>query len=262
MAPRFLTLLLALVAAVAYAEPPSLDFSPDTENATLRVAESTGLAIYRHDRAASIATDAIRSLPAFKNDGQGWVTEEHGGEITVTFIGGMKGQPPAALYRATVSNDGKLIGNAVALSEPAALTAFEASAAAARATALQSGFQPCSETYNSVVLPVGAAPLRKWVVYLLPATKLPHVVPAGGTFRFEIDESSRKVLSSRGFTRTCIQLQNDSRTEALMLTHLLDPTPTEAHVFWNLLAGKPLYVATAANGKLWAIEQGKIKLVK
>jgi hypothetical protein len=69
-------------------------------------------------------------------------------------------------------------------------------------------------------------------------------------------------VSSRGFTRTCIQLQNDARTEALMLTHLLDSTPTEAHVFWNLLAGKPLYVATATNGKLWAIEQGKIKLVK
>jgi len=49
---------------------------------------------------------------------------------------------------------------------------------------------------------------------------------------------------------------------ALMITHLLDPIPTEAHVFWSIWAHKPLYVATPPNGTIWVVEGSKIRLVE
>jgi hypothetical protein len=85
------------------------------------------------------------------------------------------------------------------------------------------------------------------------------VVPIGGTYRLETSGSS--VISQRGFTRSCIALQSDTSAVGLMITHLLDPVPTEAHVFWSLWASKPMYVATP-DGTLWIVEGGKIGLVE
>jgi hypothetical protein len=38
-----------------------------------------------------------------------------------------------------------------------------------------------------------------------------------------------------------------------MVTHMLDPTPTEIHVFTALAANKSIYVATTANGRTWEV---------
>jgi len=135
---------------------------------------------------------------------------------------------------------------------------FESGAAAARTLAMDSGFEPCSDKYNSVVLPDNNVP-NNWIVYLLPGTTKKNIVPIGGTYRIATD--GKTVISRRGFTRTCIALQNDARAVGLMITHLLDPTPTEAHVFWGLWSGKSLYVATPPHGTMWEVASGKIRLV-
>ena len=232
-------------------EPP-----PDHEASALRSAETTGLTIYRHDQAAAVATDAARELRKFKNDKRlrGWVTEEKQDQIVVTFID----QTPAALYRISVSKDG-VAGPVTILEEPAPLTAYESGAAAARAAALASKFEPCSENYNPVVLPSTDSTESSWVVYLLPGTKKKNVVPIGGTYRMDVSGSN--VISQRGFTRTCIALQTAPRAVGLMITHLLDPIPTEAHVFWSIWAQKPIYVATAKNKAIWIVDGNKISLV-
>ena len=256
---HFIAFLLALSCLVARADEPLPSALPaDQEAAALRAAESTGLAIYRHDHAAAIATDAALKIRAFKKDKRvrGWVTEEREGLITVTFVD----QMPMALYRATVSSAGDLVGDVAVLESPTPLTEFEAGAAAARALALATEFQPCSEKYNSVVLPLNDGISQKWSVYLLPATTKDNVVPIGGTYRIETDDAS--VVARRAFTRTCIALPTDPRAVALMVTHLLDATPTEAHVFWSLWAHKGMYVATPPNGTIWSIEGGKIRLVE
>lgn len=230
---------------------------PDKMAAVLNAAETNGAAIYRHDHAAAIATDAAFEIRAFKRDKRvnGWITEEKGSDIIVTFID----KVPAALYRVTVSNSGAVTGGVTTLDSPTPLTAFESGAAAARALAMKSGFAPCSDKYNSVVLPDKSL-ANNWVVYLLPGTTRKNVVPIGGTYRVETD--AKTVTSRRGFTRTCIALQYDARSASLMITHLLDPTPTEVHVFWGLWSGKPLYAGTLPHGTIWAVESGKIRLVK
>lgn len=231
---------------------------PSETASVIETAEARALAIYRHDRAAAIATDAALKLRSFKKDKRvdGWITEERNAEIFVTFID----KSPAALYRAIVSSTEALVGEVGAFEQPLPLSNYERDAAAARSAALSSSFEPCSSKYNTVVLPADEGEATTWIVYLLPGTTKKNVVPIGGTYRFEVDGST--VVSQRGFTRTCVALQNDSRAVALMITHLMDPIPTEAHVFWSLWARKAMYVATQPGGALWAIESGKIRLVK
>jgi hypothetical protein len=251
-----IALAISCLAASAQEALPT-ELPPDQEAAAIRSAEMTGLAIYRHDQAAAIATDEALKLRTFKKDKRvrGWITEERQGQIVVTFID----QSPAALYRTVVSKDG-VAGPLTALASPTALTDYESGAAAARAAAFGSKFQPCSENYNSVVLPATGTAGRNWVVYLLPGTTKNNVVPIGGTYRMEVSGSN--VTSQRGFTRTCIALQTEPGTVGLMITHLLDPIPTEAHVFWSLWARKPMYVATSPNGTIWVVEGSKIRLVE
>ena len=45
------------------------------------------------------------------------------------------------------------------------------------------------------------------------------------------------------------------------VTHLLDPYPTEIHVFLSLWMGKPLYVMTGPE-TVWIVDQGKIRRSK
>jgi len=254
---HLLVIVLALCCPAVFAEEaPLRELPPEQEAARLQSAEAMGAAIHLHDQAAAVATDAALKLKAFKKDKRirGWITEPRQGRIIVTFID----QTPAALYRVEVSESG-VAGPLIVLDSPTPLSEYEQGATAARAAAMTLEIQPCSSRYNSVVLPASATLDGNWVVYLLPATTGNGVVPLGGTYRMDISGST--VTAQRGFTRTCVTLQNAPRTAGLMVTHLLDPVPTEAHVFWSLWARQPMYVATA-NGNLWAIENGKIKLLE
>lgn len=251
-----LAIALGLVtfAAEGVSPPP---MSAEEESAAVRTAEAAGLAIFRHDQAAAVATDAGLAVRAFKKDSRirGWITEQRDDQIMVTFID----QAPSALYRVTVGADGKA-GELQILDAPTPLTAYESGAATARTVAVAAGFQPCAQSYNSVVLPGTDPAGAPWVVYLLPGTTDPKVVPLGGSYRFDIKDG--KVVSQHAYTRSCIQLQNDPKSVAMMVTHLMDPVPADVHVFLNLWARKTMYVMTSSNSFVWVVENGKIRRAK
>jgi hypothetical protein len=260
-----LLLSLALFVCAAHAEEPLPEaLPPAQEEAALRQAETAGLRMNRHDKAAWVATDELSRLKGFRKDRRvaGWITEERDDQIVVTFIGSDDGAALEALYRTTVSAAGKAVGKPLVLEIPEPLTEFETNAAAARAAAMSSSFAACAQNYNSIVLPGADGPRGKWIVYLLPGTTDGKVVPIGGSYRMEVDGSSHKILSSRGFTHTCIQLADDPRAVALFITHLLDPVPTEIHVFWSLSLGKDMYVGTPPKGTTWLVHGASIKLIK
>lgn len=228
---------------------------PAPEGATaIATAEAIGRAIFEHDRAAALATDVAMAQRAFKRDRRvrGWVTEAKDGGFVVTFID----DTPSALYRVLVSADGEP-SPLLPLEAPAPLTGFEAGAATARRVALESDFAACSKSYNTVVLP-DASGADAWVVYLLPGTKRNDEVPIGGTHRVEVRAGA--VSAQRAFTRSCIALSRGQKVAGMMITHMLDPMPTEAHVHWSLWAGTPMYVAT--KGGVWAIEEGRMRLLR
>ena len=113
----------------------------------------------------------------------------------------------------------------------------------------------CAEQYNSVVLPIrnGDEPLL--LVYLLAATAEPDVVVAGGHLRYAISPDGAKIEGQRTFTKSCMVMSTKDapdrkQVEAMMLTHLLDPTPTEIHVFLSRTYERPFFIATSENNLL------------
>ncbi|KAF1727383.1 hypothetical protein CSC78_00750 [Pseudoxanthomonas japonensis] len=238
--------------------PPRMDDAQIAQ--AILDAEATGRAIYLHDQAAAVASDAVMENKAFRQDGKqgrlgGWITEQRDAGIVVTFLS--SDAEPRARYRVTVDSEGSVIGDIEALAESTALTPHELGAARARNTAATAEFAPCSRSYNTVVLP----DLREgggWIAYLLPGTTKQGIVPVGGSYRLDLDATGERILKQRGFTRSCIVLESPRDSVGMMITHLLDPVPTEVHVFWSLWAGKPMYVGTSAG--LWKIEDGQVTM--
>lgn len=245
--------ILALASLPVFAADDPHEAPPDASvpAAAIAAAETSGRIIFEHDRAAAVATDVALAQRAFKRDRRvrGWLTEPTDGGIMVTFVDGT----PSALYRVQVSAGGEP-GPLLALDAPEPLSDFEAGAATARRVALESEFQACSKTYNTVVLPDETA-AGTWKIYLLPGTTRRDEVPVGGTHRVEVRDGV--VTAQRGFTRSCITLSRGPKVAAMMITHILDPMPTEAHVYWSLWAETPMYVATEDG--LWAIEEGRLR---
>lgn len=115
----FLISLVPLLVSLAAAADDQLpaELPPEQEKQAIALAESTGASIYRHDHAAAVATDSVRTLQAFRNDKRlrGWVTEQRGDSIVVTFVGAPDELPAAALYRVETSADGSVAGEPVVL---------------------------------------------------------------------------------------------------------------------------------------------------
>lgn len=263
MRASILTALASAVLALGCLPALAADDLPQAlpaaeEAAAVTAAERTGREIFQHDRAAAVATDALMAQRRSRRDRRvrGWVTGAQADGIAVTFVDAT----PAAIYRVLVSASGQA-GPLVALEAPEPLAPFEAGAVAARDAAMAAPFAACSKDYNTMVLPSAPDAADRWIVYLLPGTKRSDEVPLGGTYRMEVEGGA--VTSQRAFTRSCISLpkrrRRGSGTGALIVTHLLDPVPTEAHVHWSLWAGVPMYVMTAPEGAIWAIEDGTIR---
>lgn len=246
-------LLLAGLTAAANDELPQA-LPPEEEAIAIAFVERTGREIFEHDRAAAVATDALMAQRKSRRDRRvrGWVTEARADGIAVTFVDGT----PSALYRVLVPISGEP-GPVAALDAPEPLSPYESGAVAARNAAMAASFEPCSKDYNTVVLPSAPDTIEHWVVYLLPGTKRDNEVPVGGTYRMEVQGGA--VTSQRAFTRSCISLPTGREPGALMITHLLDPVPTEAHVHWSLWAGKPIFVITPPAGTIWGIEHGAVR---
>jgi len=241
-------LLAALPLQAAEKSPPPPASAPD-DDAGLRRAETLGARLFELDRAAFVASDALMAAARGRADPrvQGWITEAHGDGIDVIFVDAT----PSALYRVSVDAKGEPAGPVDAA--PAPLSPTQIAAVQARAVGLASAPESCSGFYNPVVMP-GAAP-GDWVVYLLPGSPDPSVVPLGGAWRVEVHDG--QAGARRAFSQSCIALDNGDEGDAFVVTHLLDPIPTEIHVFWSLWAGKPMYVS--AGPRLWAIEEGHIR---
>jgi hypothetical protein len=83
-----------------------------------------------------------------------------------------------------------------------------------------------------------------------------------------VSADGRTMLEHRGFTKSFLDLPKrpkdmppDADLAAYTVSHLLDNTPTEIHVFLNLQCRKTFYVTTS-DQRVWCVEKGEIRLVK
>lgn len=226
-------------------------------------AEFLGRQMYLHDRAAWLATDAMmadKRMRNLKTSLGGWVTEPSALGVRVIFIS--KDDTPRRLYEIDVDEAERL--SEPMLESPTPLTAEHIAQLRARNLARSQSFMACAKQYNAVVLPSG----KGMRVYLMPGFTQDNVYPLGGYHLFEIDSTGETILSSRKFSNGCIAhedapkgLPKGATPAAGMFTHLLDPQPTEVHVFVSLYAKVPLMITAVGNKTIWSVKQGRISLL-
>jgi hypothetical protein len=257
----FVSALAALVFALASAA--SAQTLTPQEEAGLARAIDRGQLIYQYDQAAWITTDAmLEELPDPGKAGiLGWLVEPRGDGLTVIYYGARDGRPHA-IFSGDVKGNKVVATKIYGEDEDAALTPLEQQMVAARETAMSTAFQPCVQAaFNTVVLP-GESPEQPLLVYLLTPQTRSGIYPFGGHYRLDLGPDG-KVLYSRAFTRDCVNLSLGEAANGALpgITHLLDPIPTEIHVFLSLWLGKTVYVMTPNGDRSWAVEGRRIRLL-
>ena len=256
--------LSAIIFAVAVAAP-SLAQTAE-ERARLDWVGQRGRMLYDLDRAAWVGTDDMleRIRDARSIGLRGYIVERDGEALSVIFFGGADAAP-VAFYRGRVV-DGRVVDRDVfpAGARPA-LTPAQRRLAAVRAMAPLMDRRSCNEgALNTAVIPP-ESPDGPIDLYLLTPQVRTGEFSFGGHSRFTI-AADGSVVSSRDFARSCLVFGGErsprpERTEAMMVTHLLDPIPTEIHVFTSLSARLPVFVGTA-DQRVWAVEGDRIRLIQ
>jgi hypothetical protein len=87
----------------------------------------------------------------------------------------------------------------------------------------------------------------------------PGVFPAGGHYRYIIGADG-KLLSSRAFTKGCVNIDAKAvpkNAAGYAVSHILDPQPTEIHVFVSYNTPVKLFVIIEGSKDLWEVGKGK-----
>lgn len=279
MIMRFLTSLLLLSTSLDVSAQTPASNGPETSEIAiedhaeaLRQVLSRGRLIYTYDQAAWHSTDMLRSvLPSDRwPRAGGWVVEGEGQELAITYFG-MEDNEPYIFAILRSDGDGGFSAtlpqddNRQALPMPATTRQLiDARNAALAALSANPPGHCVDAAMNTVVLPPldeGNVP-----VYFLTPQTVAGIYPAGGHYRL-IMSPDGTMLSSRAFMNSCFpidtntQSESDDGPEAFAVTHLLDPHPTEIHVFLSLWMQTPLYVITNGNDAVWAVEGNRIRLL-
>ncbi|WP_294202841.1 hypothetical protein [uncultured Sphingomonas sp.] len=227
---------------------------PDAVSADTRTLEAigdTGATIFAFDKAAWVSTDALMEVvPKDQLTGAGGYVIEPlgGGVLRATYFRG-----PAISAQAFFVADvkGGKVTRRELLTQPVPLTPDQMLLARAREiakdTAQARHYQPCTPApFNTVVVPM--RPGGPVAVYLLTAQVTNKSYMMGGNYRVVIAPDGH-VTSVRPFNVSCLaqtkpKLPKGAEPVGMVVNHLLDPTPTEIHVFTSYSMGSPLFVAT------------------
>ncbi len=260
------------VAPLAAREAPAPAPAPqmtEAEAAAVQQAVDLGWKVYSYDQAAWHGTDAmLEDVPDARTRGiAGWIVNDVADGWETVFYRSVKDGGHEAVWAGAY--DGRKVIRRMAYGAgERTLTPGEVAVVEATELARAQQAERCAASpFNTVVLPTGK-PDGGFYAYLLTPQEKTGEIPFGGHHRFEI--VGGKVKERRGFTKSCltIPLANDKgkRPEALTVTHLLDATPTEIHVFSVYAAGLPVYVLTAGNNRVWSAEvsggRPRIRLIR
>jgi hypothetical protein len=262
MARRLLALLALLLAALAV---PAAAQTPD-EQRQLDWVQHRGRLLYEIDRAAWVTTDDLRArVPDLGAAGvRGWVVERDGTAYLVSFYAG-EGDARAVLYRGRVENNRVVAGEVLPAGSRPLLTPAQRRLADARGIVARMGRTPCTASRFNVAIIPPETPDGPIDIYALTAQTENGVYPFGGHFRATVAPSG-EILAQRAFTNSCLNLgpQGGGRgtPAALAVTHLLDPTPTEIHVFLSIWIGLPVFVGIGNPPRVWEVAGDRIRLVQ
>lgn len=264
LAPIAAALLAAPAAALAK-QRPAAEASAG-EAARLAAIVQRGRLLFDLDRAAWVATDDL--IKKVRDPGKaglkGYVVEPDGTGFTVTFFGGEPDRP-IAIYVARVEQGRAISGRLLADAERVPLTAMQVRLAKARSTATTIEERPCTAgPFNAAIIPPASADAPIEIYLTSPQTE--HgVYPFGGHYLMVAGPDGSRV-SLRKFTNSCLNMPLPSSgpagavPAAAVVSHVLDPTPTEIHVFMSITIGKPVYVVTSDPERIWVVNGESVAL--
>lgn len=262
---------LAFLAATALAAPALADPTPG-ELTAAAAAEARGAEIYAYDQAAWHSTDAMQddirdaklTYEVMKGRGlAGFIVEPASDGLLLASYYGKKDGKTFAIARYWVAGSKVKRGGLVKVGEDAALSPLALTLIDRRDKAVTVAqtdkIDICTDgAPNTVVLPPradGSIP-----VYVMSASVQTGTFPAGGHYLYVFDAAG-KLASKRPFTKSCVLVdwRNLPKGAAgASVSHLLDPQPTEVHVFVSLNMPGKFFVITTSNKDLWLIDHGKI----
>ena len=257
---RFLRTLFALLLVVG-AVPAAAQNA--RERAAIDFALQRGRLLYAIDRAAWVATDDMMAqMPDWRSAGlRGYIVERDGTGYSVSFYGGPE-PAPVAFYRGRVENHRIVSREVFGAAARPALTPFQRRLVAARdLVARSTRNRACGRApFNSAVIPP-ETPDGPIDVYLLTPQATDREFPFGGHFRATVTAEGR-VTGERAFTNSCLTMPAPPPGAFLGVSHMLDPVPTEIHVFTSLAARAPVFVAIVRPERVYEVSGEGVRRVR
>ena len=244
-----------LVALLAIGDPAPAPAS----SSNLSRLEALGQDLFARDRAAWLATDRVLESKLMPANVRGWVTVPSGADWRVIFVEG-EGDAYCSRLQVLVNKGGAGPPQRSDTCQP--LPPVQRKMVLARQTAIAALRNRCPGAYNTIVLP-NDGPEGGWAVYLISATQEAGKVVVGGHVRVLVRDDGREVVDYHDLSKTCLTLNlappGAGEPVALVVNHILDDHPTEAHVFLSLVHQLKFYVLT--ESAMWSVDHGQIKLL-
>jgi hypothetical protein len=250
----------ATPAPPASARPAFVEPLTRAQRNTLDAAAQRGRTLGVIARAGIVATQDMLSRvsdPAGAGI-SGWLAEPGGNAVTVTFYAEGDGTaPPSAVYRVTILGGRATAREVFLAGDRPPLSGHLARMAAARKAIEALDHQACGgQDFNVLVVPPAGPDAPIDVYQISPQTQRGNY-PFGGHFKTTVAPDG-SVVASRAFTNACLSVAAadvvaGQRPEPIAVTHLLDPLPTEVHVFLAIWTGHPLVVVAGDPQRLFAV---------
>jgi hypothetical protein len=257
----FVAAALSLAAPVAAQRDESMGALAPAVQAAL----DRGALLYLFDEAAWHGTDDVTDhFAELMPLAGGYVVSGEQADIELAFYDKAKSR---ALYRAKFA-DQKMISSGPPAADRVALTLVEQRLIAARTPALKA-FEDakvgiCSKSKPNIALLPPTDPTGPVRAYLMTPRTSMKSLPMGGHFEVDVSDDG-KAGPVRAFTKSCLEMslagEGKGKSAALVVGHLLDPTPTEIHVFSSMSGVIPIYVITTSNKRTWVVEGSRIRLL-
>ena len=263
MSGRFLVAAasIALLATPLAAQSGSAPTEASEEQARLKAIGERGRLLFELDRAAWVATDELMAkVPGFAQSGlSGYIVERENDGFVVTFYAG-EGDTLTAAHIVHVAGGRVTSSETIEPASRMTLTPLQLRLAKARSVRPGKDVRPCTRAPFNVAIVPPAAPDSPMEMYLTSPQVEKDVFPFGGHYRLTLGEDG-SVASTRKFTNACLDLSPAPGARGdgvLFVTHLLDPMPTEIHVFMSLHVGQPVVVSTSEPQRLWIVNGDSI----
>jgi CBS domain-containing protein len=263
-----LRFLLTLLCSVAAELPAPAGAQTAEERRQLDWALERGRLLFALDRAAWVATDDMMERIGDPQGAgvRGYVVDRDASGLVAIFYA-RDGERYVTAYRARIGSRGVQDPQVFAGAARPELTPGQSRLARALewVRSNMQGFPGCiRQPFNVAIVPPATAdgPID---VYVMTPQVDDKSVPLGGHYRVTLNSAGQEV-SRRSFARTCLmvplRIEGPATVGGLMVSHLLDPVPTEVHVFSSMAVNIPIFVIIPEPRSLWQVSGTQIELME